>query len=271
MHTHAISSTELARGAIDGVILLYKIPGETPLEALYRLKSSYPSLSQVPLSYAGRLDPLAEGLMLVLSGSYNQQREKFLKLDKTYQIEVLFGFSTDTGDILGKVTNFTLNPPEVSDNVLTLVAKDTVGVHEFSYPVYSSKPVNGKPLHVWAKEDKLGEIVIPKTKATIYNAVYSTYTKKSSSSLYSEIESCISKVKGDFRQLEILHTWKQILIDDNKDSLWQVASFEVSCASGAYMRTLADYIGNKVGTPALAFAIKRVAAGPFDLSDCIDI
>jgi tRNA pseudouridine55 synthase len=55
------------------------------------------------LSYAGRLDPMAEGVLLCLVGSANARREAYLDLNKEYILDVLFGFSTDTYDILGKV------------------------------------------------------------------------------------------------------------------------------------------------------------------------
>jgi len=55
------------------------------------------------MTYAGRLDPLAEGLLLVLTGEECKNKEKYLGLDKEYEVDVLFGFATDTYDILGKV------------------------------------------------------------------------------------------------------------------------------------------------------------------------
>ena len=68
---------------MDSVLTVYKKRGETPLQALNRLRKEAPKLENEILSYAGRLDPLAEGLMLVLIGEANKKREKYLNLDKT--------------------------------------------------------------------------------------------------------------------------------------------------------------------------------------------
>ena len=48
------------------MISFQKQVGETPLEMLDRLRIEQPSLRDEKLSYAGRLDPMAEGEMLFL-------------------------------------------------------------------------------------------------------------------------------------------------------------------------------------------------------------
>lgn len=84
--------------------LLYKNPGETPLTALKRLRYLAQISSDIPLTYAGRLDPLAEGLLIVLGGEECKKKEQFLAVDKVYECTVLLGFATDTGDVLGLLT-----------------------------------------------------------------------------------------------------------------------------------------------------------------------
>jgi tRNA U55 pseudouridine synthase TruB len=46
------------------MVQINKNVGETPLELLERLRRERPELAQETLSYAGRLDPMAEGVML---------------------------------------------------------------------------------------------------------------------------------------------------------------------------------------------------------------
>ena len=53
------------------------------------------------MTYAGRLDPMASGLLIVLAGEETKNKEKYLNLDKEYLFEVLFGFKTVTYDFLG--------------------------------------------------------------------------------------------------------------------------------------------------------------------------
>ena len=87
------------------IILLNKKEGETPLERLELFRVKNKIYKNVKMTYAGRLDPMASGLLLILAGDETKNKEKYLILEKEYEFEVLFGFSTDTYDILGKITN----------------------------------------------------------------------------------------------------------------------------------------------------------------------
>ena len=83
------------------ILNLYKERGETPLECIERFRRANPEYKNVPMSYAGRLDPMAEGVLIILAGEANKKKSDFLSLDKEYTFDVLFGFSTDTYDVLG--------------------------------------------------------------------------------------------------------------------------------------------------------------------------
>jgi len=112
--TAGITTTTTTTTPADvGVVLLDKPPGMTPLAALEQLRRARPT--QFPeglkMSYAGRLDPLAHGLLVCLVGSHRQhdfraplslQKEVELQ-SKVYEFQVLFGVATDTYDIMGLV------------------------------------------------------------------------------------------------------------------------------------------------------------------------
>ena len=80
----------------DNVIIAYKNIGETPLECLERHRKERSIDKDIPMTYAGRLDPMAEGLMILLVGEECKNKDKYLGLDKTYEFKILVGFSTDT-------------------------------------------------------------------------------------------------------------------------------------------------------------------------------
>lgn len=79
-----------------GPIIIYKRIGETPLEAMEKARFNHPEWEKLPMTYAGRLDPVAEGLLLVLAGEDCKEKDKYLDLTKEYELSVLFGFETDT-------------------------------------------------------------------------------------------------------------------------------------------------------------------------------
>lgn len=245
-------------------IIIYKNEGETPLEALDRLRVEQPEYKDAVLSYAGRLDPMAEGKLLVLVGEENKEREKYLALDKEYEVEILFGVGTDTGDILGITTpagpdhsksaldGRTEGVGNVQDVIQSFVGKFTQ-----KYPHYSSKTVQGKPLFQWAREGRLDEIKIPEREAEIYSiGLLKTY-EMSGEEILKKVSERIGKVKGDFRQKEILNSWKESLVG-KECMMGTIIQIRVSCSSGTYMRSLAEAIGQKAGNRAIAWSIKRL-------------
>ena len=94
---------------MKNVIYLWKPVGVTPLQFLNIFKEKHSEYKNETLSYAGRLDPVAEGILIVLVGDENKKREKYLGLDKQYVSEIVFGISTDTFDQLGLITNVNVN------------------------------------------------------------------------------------------------------------------------------------------------------------------
>ena len=88
---------------MKNVLNLYKQVGITPLQLIKKFVRSNPEYKDEKLGYAGRLDPMAEGVMIILVGDENKKREKYLDLNKKYEVGILFGVSTDTHDVLGLI------------------------------------------------------------------------------------------------------------------------------------------------------------------------
>ena len=89
-------------------IISYKNIGETPLDIVNKYRKP-----NCKYSFAGRLDPMARGQMIVLEGLECKNQDKYCGLDKIYEFEILFGFSTDTYDILGIVENYNFIEPKI--------------------------------------------------------------------------------------------------------------------------------------------------------------
>ena len=60
------------------ILTLYKKLGETPLECLNRFKKAHSEYEKIPMTYAGRLDPMAEGVLLVLAGDKAKKKRNIL-------------------------------------------------------------------------------------------------------------------------------------------------------------------------------------------------
>ncbi|HEY1037348.1 MAG TPA: hypothetical protein VGE62_02090 [Candidatus Paceibacterota bacterium] len=274
MNANVISSADIDRGLVDGIIAVYKQPGETPLECLGRLEMRFPALKNVPLSYAGRLDPLASGVMLVLSGSFNKMRQEYLSLDKEYEVRVLFGISTDTGDLMGM---FTGGPADLSASE-NIRLRDEKGIKIFlsglkgpfsaPYPAYSSKTVQGKPLFQWASEGKLDEIDMPMQHSEIHSVDLIDSQSVTGKEVAVQAMTAIEEVSGEFRQKEILSQWSEFLALHG-DASFREVRMRVRASSGTYMRSLAEHIGSSFGTKAVASEIVRTEVGGIKIDQAI--
>ena len=107
--------------------------GETPLHALEAFRAQHQELFEVPLTYAGRLDPMAEGKMLILIGEECKNQDAYRGLDKEYEIEVLLDAGSDTGDVLGVAAYSGYETRVDPKNLSKILARET-GAHKRAYP-----------------------------------------------------------------------------------------------------------------------------------------
>lgn len=247
------------------IINLYKKEGETPLECLERYRESNHELKDEKMTYAGRLDPMAQGVLIVLTGEDVHKKDQMLSLTKEYEFEVIWGVSSDTYDILGEV-KFSKSGP--TDEQIIEDVPRFKGTVEIPYPPYSSKPVGGKPLWSFAREGRLGEIEFPKRSMNIIELQFLGSENILGATLLEEVEKRIAKITGDFRQQEILFSWREGLLHDNH-SEYKISSFKALVSSGTYIRSLAVRLGEKYATGALAWRIKRTAVGDYKISDSL--
>jgi len=219
------------------------------------------------MTYAGRLDPMASGLLLILTGEECKKKEKYLALGKEYEFEILFGFATDTYDILGKIQPkqhpYKLEFVRVSEleQKIRKNLKFFTGKFVQKYPMFSSKTVAGKPLFAYAREgvDLPAQAGAPERVVNVKNLKFLKIRKISNKKLLENIERRVAKVRGDFRQKEILKIWQKNL--KNKKEFFYIAKFKIKCSGGTYVRSIANFLGEKISIPALAFSIKRTKVG----------
>ena len=219
------------------------------------------------LTYAGRLDPLAEGVMILIDGTEQEKKQEILALPKVYDLSILFGFSSDTYDVLG----ITKADKEAWTNIDSLLQKDKleavlqsyIGKKNQTYPPYSSKTIQGKPMWLLARQDKLPE-KLPVKEVEIYAITFLESKLISSKDLLKQVGEKISQVEGDFRQTEALKSWQRLLAK-SKPVEFPIITIRVHCSSGTYMRSLANDLGKRLNNNALAWHIKRISVGNYSL------
>jgi tRNA pseudouridine(55) synthase len=245
----------------NGVFPIYKKAGETLAALIVRFRSEQSLGNDIPVTYAGRLDPMADGLVLLLTGEKCKEKDDFLGLDKTYTFEVLFGVATDTFDMLGLITDSKESLP--TEKQIEAVLGEVKNKTLFSYPPFSSKPVDGQPLFMHAKAGTLPN-VLPEIKGEIHSIVLRNTAVRSMREVVESSVEVIKKVEGDFRQGAIIEGWQKFL-KDNESTKCLVATFETQVSSGVYVRSIATIIGEALDIPALAYSITRKNVGKYKL------
>ena len=135
-----------SRPPIDGVLLLDKPVGITSNAAMQRVKRL---LHAAKAGHVGTLDPLASGLLPVCLGEATKFSTGTFGADKCYEVEILLGVTTTTGDTEGAVTS-RLTVAVARDQVQAVLRKFT-GTIAQTPPMYSALKRAGKPLYAYAR------------------------------------------------------------------------------------------------------------------------
>ncbi len=247
------------------IFAIYKPIGISPLDAIKRFKEKYPSQKNRKMTYAGRLDPMAEGVVLVIADKELKNFKKHLLYPKVYLAKIIFGFKTDSYDILGIPTQ------KKSPKIKTLKKEifSFVGDSELELPPFSSYRVSGKPLFKWFLENRIKEIDLP-TKTVRVNQIKVKKPKKIESALLLKlISNKLKKVEGNFRQKEILYQWEKLLKESNQKYI--TLELKIDAESGFYVRSLANELGKRAKSGAILVSLKRTKVGNFSLKRTIKI
>lgn len=233
-------------------VVVQKAEGETPLGALERYRALHTELIDVPMTYAGRLDPMATGALILLIGDECKKRDAYTSLDKEYEFSVLFGVGTDTGDVLGIMCDARSHMPGAASFAGAIHS----GTRILPYPVFSSKTVRGIPLFEYALRGELDTIEIPKTEMTVCSISFVDSQEVKAADVRDgvarRLETIHESAVNDFRIDSVRASWKTL-----PDGTYTIARYRAVVSSGTYIRALAQEAGKTLGIPALAYTIHR--------------
>jgi len=256
---------------MNEVVCLYKPVGLTPLQLINKLRESDSKYQDIKIGFAGRLDPLAHGVMLLTVGEANKVRDKYLGLSKKYQFSVLFGVETDSYDYLGVLKSFEIRivPINLEERIRKFVDMH-IGTFSQTYPPFSSKPVNGIPLYKLAKLGKIDYQDLPTREVEVFSFNLLSIETVNTTHIKTIMLSKLKKIRGYFRQGRIIKLWQDFFDLDPDDKL-TMAHFEIECGSGTYVRSLAQKMGEEFGCGAIAFEIYRTQVGNYRVEDSINL
>jgi tRNA pseudouridine55 synthase len=221
-------------------------------------------------THTGVLDPMAEGVIIVLAGDRRFEKSTFSDGTKKYEFDLTFGISTDSYDGMGLVTQIDLsNQPSqkaINDNLSSFI-----GEYSQTVPLYSAQKVEGKKLFMYPRLG-LPAPKLPKKQGTIYDIKLLEYREVSLDIL---IEDIITKIKnirlGEFRKEEIYKGWNELLNNsDLRNNIFQ-ATVSVETSRGLYIRSLSQDICYKLGVFGFVTKLIRTQNGVYTKNDCCTV
>ncbi len=146
---------------MNGVIVIDKPAGWTSHDVVNRMRRI---LQQRSVGHLGTLDPLATGVLPLVTGSLTRLAQFYIASEKTYEGVICFGFATNTydadGELVGEVSPST---PNLDD--LQKLATDFVGQIEQIPPPFSAKKIKGIPAYKLARKEK--EVVLQAVRVEV--------------------------------------------------------------------------------------------------------
>ena len=146
---------------MNGVIIIDKPAGWTSHDVVNRMRRI---LEQRSVGHLGTLDPLATGVLPLVTGSLTRLAQFYTTSEKSYEGVIHFGFATNTydadGDRLGEACSIT---PSLEH--LQKLAAGFLGRIEQVPPPFSAKKIHGVPAYKLARKQK--EVVLKPVQVDI--------------------------------------------------------------------------------------------------------
>ena len=146
---------------MKGFINVLKPEGMSSAAVVGKVKKKFNS----PAGHMGTLDPMASGVLPVGIGKASRLFQYLIDKEKTYVARFKFGFTTDTLDVTGAVTDRTGIVP--TREKIESVLNEFIGGIDQVPPKYSAKCIDGKRGYQLARKGV--DFVLEAKKVTVLN------------------------------------------------------------------------------------------------------
>lgn len=126
------------------------------------------TLSKIKVGHCGTLDPLADGLLILLIGNKTKQSIKFLNLNKVYTGIIKLGYQTNTYDRESE-EQFISDINHILPDDIYKVCNTFKGDQKQIPPMFSAIKYKGQPLYKLARKNQ--HIDLPARNIHIYDFI----------------------------------------------------------------------------------------------------
>jgi len=188
------------------------------------------------VGHTGTLDPLAEGVLVILTDADTKRQGEFMGLKKEYLVKIAFGYESDSHDLGTTIRTAGKN---IADNLtrkaLSAALANYIGKIRQQVPAYSAVHVKGERLYKIARSNASINLPLPYKEIEIY-----------------DINIC------SFKNNEQLNC-----------SVCTTAEIKIICGKGTYIRSLVRDLGRDLGCGAVAALLVRTRVGGYGIEDSL--
>jgi len=215
------------------ILNVYKPKGWTSNDVVQKIKHS---CAFAKVGHAGTLDPLAEGVLLVLTDADTKRQDEFMGLRKEYVVKLALGLVSDSDD-LGTPTR--LGDSEIAGKVtrenIVAVLNKYIGKFDQQVPAYSAVKQQGQKLYSRARNKE--EFDLPTKQVELFNYEITDFTES----------------------------------ENIDDFVCPTFELKLSCGKGFYVRSLVRDIGKELGCGAVVIELTRTRIGKYHVGGGLSI
>lgn len=227
------------------MIFEYKPPGILMSTLMNQLKAIY---SNNKLAYAGRLDPMARGLVPILFDEECCTKDNVNNMNKIYEVKLIVGYQTDTDDVLGIFNSSNILYSYNTDLLLKNLKEGNISIGPFEqkFHYYSTKAINQRSKGI--NMDNFHTV-------TLHNCSVLSSGKYDSHFLIDDIIKTIHKIDKtkDFRQNEIIDQWRNVNVEN-----FEYINLKLDVSSGFFVRQFVRDLSEKYKVKLMCYDIHRI-------------
>ncbi|MFH1561392.1 MAG: tRNA pseudouridine(55) synthase TruB [Patescibacteria group bacterium] len=212
---------------MEKIVVANKPRGQTSYQVVREFKRQYPGQK---VGHAGTLDPLAEGVLIILIGKATKRQSEFMGLEKEYLVDLLFGKVSPSLDL-----EFEPEPYRVDDlgnrlkklnrGAVEKALKQFEGEIDQVVPAFSAIKKDGQRLYKLARQQKVSVSDLPERKVMV----------------------------------------KEIRLVDFVSGKWPTARISMRVSKGTYVRSIVRDLGESLGVGAVTTRLIRTRIGDFKI------
>ena len=223
------------------ILNVYKDWGWSSFDVVKKLKSTG---QYKKIGHAGTLDPLAEGVLLILTDSDTKKQPELMALTKEYLVDVLLGYTSPSYD-LGTEVSKTDQARQVTITDVENALPSYIGNINQRPPLFSAKHIRGTRAYKLARSNAFSGLSLNISKVTIYDITACSFLENVPISY---------TYAGEVRQLR-----------------GALAKLKVVCGKGTYIRALARDIGEDLQCGGVVTKLVRTKIGEYALENSLKL